>query len=149
MADEPDNVIELNPGAYKGDDGRFYSRRTGKVINAHIARKRTPEEFAKMRAGLQRAKEEGRMRRKKPGDAEVRARSAEDIAAYRDEAIEGLVQQMRDPGVSASLRYNARKLILEYTDGKPTQKVEVEQIEKIEYVLAEHEPPSLQVVPGE
>ena len=89
------------------------------------------------------------MRRKKPGDAEVRARSAEDIAAYRDEAIEGLVQQMRDPEVSASLRYNARKLILEYTDGKPTQKVEVEQIEKIEYVLAEHEPPSLQVVPGE
>ena len=148
MADELDNVVELNPGAYKGDDGRFYSRRTGKVINAHVARKRTPEEFAKMRAGLQRAKEEGRMRRKKPGD-EIRARSAEDIAAYRDEAIEGLVQQMRDPEVSASLRYNARKLILEYTDGKPTQKVEVEQIEKIEYVLAEHEPPSLQVVPGE
>ena len=148
MADEPDNVVELNPGAYKGDDGRFYSRRTGKVINAHVARKRTPEEFAKMRDGLQRAKEEGRMRRKKPGD-EIRARSAEDIAAYRDEAIEGLVQQMRDPEVSASLRYNARKLILEYTDGKPTQKVEVEQIEKIEYVLAEHEPPSLQVVPGE
>ena len=148
MEDEPNNVIELNPGAYKGDDGRFYSRRTGKVINAHVARKRTPEEFAKMRDGLQRAKEEGRMRRKKPGD-EIRARSAEDIAAYRDEAIEGLVQQMRDPEVSASLRYNARKLILEYTDGKPTQKVEVEQIEKIEYVLAEHEPPSLQVVPGE
>ena len=148
MADEPDNVVELNPGAYKGDDGRFYSRRTGKVINAHVARKRTPEEFAKMRAGLQRAKEEGRMRRKKPGD-EIRARSAEDIAAYRDEAIEGLVQQMRDPGVSASLRYNARKLILEYTDGKPTQKVEVEQIEKIEYILAEHEPPPLQIVSGE
>ena len=88
------------------------------------------------------------MRRKKPGD-EIRARSAEDIAAYRDEAIEGLVQQMRDPEVSASLRYNARKLILEYTDGKPTQKVEVEQIEKIEYILAEHEPPPLQIVSGE
>src|SRR3990167_3053263 len=134
MADEPNNVVELNPGAYKGDDGRFYSRRTGKVINAHIARKRTPEEFAKMRAGLQRAKEEGRMRRKKPGEAAPETENW--MAKMTPKARREMEKILDSDEASIAQKLAASKMIIEYDMGKPTQRLEIDDVRQITYRLA-------------
>ena len=148
MADEPDNVVELNPGAYKGDDGRFYSRRTGKVLPAHIARKRTPEEFAKMRDGLQRAKEEGRLKHKKPGEAAPDAGSEGKMALMEPKALDQLDRILSgEEQSSTAQKLAAAKLIIEYRMGKPTQRLEIDDVRQITYRLAPHEP--LREVSGE
>lgn len=112
----------------------------------------TPEQRAKMvagrRAGLERQKrekEEARIRdeaeaenRKREQEAE-RNRTATKMIDLKDQAIKRVEEILYGDEASAAQVIATAKMVLEHVDGKPTQKVEMEQIQRIEYVMGDWE----------
>ena len=95
----------------------------------------TPEEKEKMRAGYQ-----AYLERKRAEKEAAKAETEKGMVPLKPQAIQRLRDLLHDPNASATQLISAAKLVLEYTDGKPTQRVEFDNIGKVEYILAPWEP---------
>ena len=132
-------------------------------IDEHGKRRMTPEHLAKMQAGFEKAKAEGRLwkggsRPKNPRPANPeQERAIEEtrgkMEPLKESAVENLklILQTRKecgcPVASNAQVISAAKLVLEYVDGKPTQRLEIDDVREIRYELGRFEP--LREVSGE
>jgi hypothetical protein len=68
-------------------------------------------------------------------------RKPDELARLEPKAITELEKILDDEKATAAQKVAAAKLIIEHHRGRPTQQVNVDQVQRIEYVLAAHEPP--------
>ena len=67
--------------------------------------------------------------------------TAEGLRELEPEALAVLREIFDDAEAPRKLRFDAAVKVLEYGLGRPAQRVQMEQVDRIEYVLAAHEPP--------
>lgn len=158
QGEQTDSVVELSDAVVRGEDGQLYSRKTGRRVGGAVGQKWSEEKKQAMKearaaaAAEKRAKGEPVYSSKKPSRKEARRRALEDLKPTAIKVMEEILTDrhgVRCPECDHVIeKLNAPPSqviatavkVIEYADGKPVQKIEQDLVQRIEYVLAEHEP---------
>lgn len=148
MADEPDNVVPII-----GKNGRKLSGAALQVVGKPM----TEERKAAMAAGRARAKaERDALKAADKATRSVTKKEAKDTALERlkpqaIKVLEEIIQtrtgvecpecgcQVSKPLATAQQLITTAKAVLEHTEGRPAQKIQVERVDVIEYRVADYE----------
>jgi hypothetical protein len=133
MGEKTDNVVPIGNGLVG---------KNGKPLHGAAGRKLTPEQIEQLQAARRAKAEEtgdhhagfgGRRRRPRISDVTEDA-----LKKLEPRALQVIEEMLYDEDVK--IRRDGAFRLLAYTKGQPTQRVETDHVERIEYVLAEHEP---------